>query len=97
MSNVFKRMSFMYNSTVDFRKYAEDMGASEVIIASMLKLDKNLSIQATGCMTLTNLSADGKCNIYERIFYDFNNCTFFLKNAPRNLTFSFLSRLISVN
>lgn len=42
----------------DFRKYAEDMGASEVIIASMLKMEKNLPIQNTGCMTLTNLSAD---------------------------------------
>ncbi|XP_053408727.1 uncharacterized protein LOC123559383 isoform X2 [Mercenaria mercenaria] len=46
----------------DFRKYAEDMGASEAIIACMLKMEKNLMIQNTCCMTLTNLSADAADN-----------------------------------
>ncbi|XP_060604392.1 uncharacterized protein LOC132757202, partial [Ruditapes philippinarum] len=43
---------------VNFRKYAEDMGASEAIIACMLKIERNLSVQNTGCMALTNLSAN---------------------------------------
>lgn len=44
----------------DFRRYLEDMGASEAVIACMLKLDKVPNVQNTGCMALTNLSADGK-------------------------------------
>jgi len=48
---------------VDFRCYLEDMGASEAVISCMLKMDKNPTIQTTGCMTLTNLSAECKCNV----------------------------------
>ncbi|XP_052807121.1 uncharacterized protein LOC128236279 [Mya arenaria] len=41
----------------NFRRYVEDMGASEAIISCMLGLEKNALIQSTGCMTLTNISA----------------------------------------
>ena len=45
--------------SVDLRRHIEDEKASEVIITSMFKLDNNLTLQNTGCMALTNLSADG--------------------------------------
>ncbi|WAR05560.1 AARA-like protein [Mya arenaria] len=44
----------------NFRRYVEDMGASEAIISCMLGLEKNALIQSTGCMTLTNISAKDK-------------------------------------
>ena len=53
---------------VDFRCYLEDMGASEAVISCMLKMDKNPTIQTTGCMTLTNLSAECKCNVQEYLY-----------------------------
>ncbi|XP_052258678.1 uncharacterized protein LOC127863298 isoform X2 [Dreissena polymorpha] len=42
----------------NFRRYVEDMGASEAVISSMLGLEKNRQIQMVGCMTLTNISAE---------------------------------------
>ncbi|KAL4229590.1 hypothetical protein ACF0H5_012628 [Mactra antiquata] len=48
----------------NFRRFAEDMGSSEAIISCMLRFDKTPTIQNTGCMALTNLSADVPDNKY---------------------------------
>ena len=42
------------------RRRIEDQKASEVIVTAMFKLDNNITLQNTGCMALTNLSAEGK-------------------------------------
>lgn len=65
LRSIFNDISYQaYNYSVTlsftehFRCYVEDMGASEAVISCMLKMDKNTAVQNTGCMALTNLSAD---------------------------------------
>ncbi|WAR05571.1 AARA-like protein [Mya arenaria] len=54
----------------NFRRYVEDMGASEAIISCMLGLEKNALIQSTGCMTLTNISAKERGNTINTFILD---------------------------
>ena len=49
-----------YNLSASLRHLIEDERASEVIVTAMFKLDNNGILQNTGCMALTNLSADGE-------------------------------------
>ena len=53
-------MMDFHNLTASLRHLIEDERASEVIVTAMFKLDNNVVLQNTGCMALTNLSADGK-------------------------------------
>ena len=53
-------MIHSYNLSASLRHLIEDERASEVIVTAMFKLDNNVVLQNTGCMALTNLSADGE-------------------------------------